>query len=133
MTTTVPEPLIQNEMGELASNILDKGRPLRRLAVQDEYELALRKQLSLQEPSRRPGRPKEAHQGDRRGARALIHVLLVGEGWLVNRKRVRRESAIAQQTPKRSVNAALRADRTPPSRVNEIWAMDYVQPFSVPQ
>jgi putative transposase len=27
---------------------------------------------------------------------------------------------------KRRVKAALRADRTPPSRTNEIWAMDFV-------
>jgi putative transposase len=56
-----------------------------------------------------------------------IHVLLVREGW----KRVRRlyremSLQLRSKTPKRRVKAALRADRTPPSRVNEIWAMDFV-------
>lgn len=60
-----------------------------------------------------------------------IHVLLVREGWRVNAKRVRRlyrelGLQLRNKTPKRRVKAALRADRTPPSRVNEIWAMDFV-------
>ena len=60
-----------------------------------------------------------------------IHVLLVREGWPVNWKRVRRlyremSLQLRSKTPKRRVKAALRADRTPPSRVNEIWAMDFV-------
>ena len=33
---------------------------------------------------------------------------------------------LRSKTPKRRVTAALRADRTPPSRVNEVWAMDFV-------
>jgi putative transposase len=60
-----------------------------------------------------------------------IHVLLVREGWPVNWKRVRRlyremSLQLRSKTPKRRVKAALRADRTAPSRVNEIWAMDFV-------
>lgn len=33
---------------------------------------------------------------------------------------------LRNKTPKRRVKAALRADRTPPSRCNEVWAMDFV-------
>jgi putative transposase len=60
-----------------------------------------------------------------------IHVLLVREGWRVNAKRVYRlyrelGLQLRSKTPKRRVKAALRADRTPPSRSNEIWAMDFV-------
>src|SRR5690606_3528468 len=60
-----------------------------------------------------------------------IHVLLVREGWPVNAKRVYRlyrelGLQLRSKTPKRRVKAALRADRTPPSRSNEIWAMDFV-------
>jgi putative transposase len=60
-----------------------------------------------------------------------IHVLLVREGWRVNPKRVHRlyrelGLQMRNKTPKRRVKAALRADRTPPSRSNEIWAMDFV-------
>jgi putative transposase len=33
---------------------------------------------------------------------------------------------LRNKTPKRRVKAALRADRTPPSRSNEVWAMDFV-------
>ena len=60
-----------------------------------------------------------------------IHVLLRREGWAINEKRTRRVySEIGMQlrnkTPKRRVKAALRADRTPPSRSNEVWAMDFV-------
>jgi putative transposase len=60
-----------------------------------------------------------------------VHVLLRREGWAVNRKRVyrlyREESLqLRNKTPKRRVKAALRADRAPPSRVNEVWAMDFV-------
>lgn len=60
-----------------------------------------------------------------------VHALLRREGWAVNRKRVyrlyREESLqLRNKTPKRRVKAALRADRTPPSRSNEVWAMDFV-------
>ena len=61
-----------------------------------------------------------------------IHVLLVREGWRVNGKRVCRlyrelGLQLRNKTPKRRVKAALRADRTPPSRSNEVWAMDFVR------
>lgn len=60
-----------------------------------------------------------------------VHVLLRREGWAVNCKRVyrlyREESLqLRNKTPKRRVKAALRADRAPPSRSNEVWAMDFV-------
>lgn len=60
-----------------------------------------------------------------------VHVLLRREGWAVNKKRVyrlyREESLqLRNKTPKRRVKAALRADRAPPSRSNEVWAMDFV-------
>ena len=87
--------------------------------------------------SRRPGqailekRMKEicetrVRYGYRRG-----HVLLRREGWAVNVKRTRRMYnelglQLRSKTPKRRVKAALRADRTPPSRSNEVWAMDFV-------
>ena len=66
----------------------------------------------------------------RYGYRRLA-VLLRREGWAVNEKRVHRlyrelGLQLRSKTPKRRVKAALRADRTPPSRVNEIWAMDFV-------
>lgn len=60
-----------------------------------------------------------------------VHVLLRREGWAVSKKRVyrlyREEGLqLRNKTPKRRVKAALRADRTPPSRSNEVWAMDFV-------
>lgn len=60
-----------------------------------------------------------------------VWVLLRREGWLVNQKRVRRlynemGLQLRRKTPKRRVKAALRGDRTPPSRSGEIWAMDFV-------
>jgi len=60
-----------------------------------------------------------------------VHVLLRREGWLINAKRTRRVyneigMQLRNKTPKRRVKAALRADRTPPSRSNEVWAMDFV-------
>ena len=60
-----------------------------------------------------------------------VHVLLRREGWLINEKRTRRVyneigMQLRNKTPKRRVKAALRADRTPPSRSNEVWAMDFV-------
>lgn len=56
-----------------------------------------------------------------------ITVLLRCEGWLVNAKRVQRlyremSLQLRNKTRKRRVKAALRADRTPPSRSNETWA-----------
>lgn len=60
-----------------------------------------------------------------------VHVLLRREGWAINEKRTRRVyneigMQLRNKTPKRRVKAALRADRTPPSRSNEVWAMDFV-------
>lgn len=60
-----------------------------------------------------------------------VHVLLRREGWVINEKRTRRVyneigMQLRNKTPKRRVKAALRADRTPPSRSNEVWAMDFV-------
>lgn len=60
-----------------------------------------------------------------------IRPLLRREGWLVNAKRVQRlyremSLQLRDKTPKRRVKAALRADRTPPSRSNETWAMDFL-------
>lgn len=60
-----------------------------------------------------------------------VHVLLRREGWSINEKRTRRVyneigMQLRNKTPKRRVKAALRADRTPPSRSNEVWAMDFV-------
>lgn len=56
-----------------------------------------------------------------------IHVLLRGEGWLVNAKRVYRlYDRPANKTPKRRVKAKLRDDRRPATRSNETWAMAFV-------
>lgn len=60
-----------------------------------------------------------------------VHVLLRREGWAINEKRTRRVyneigMQLRNKTPKRRVKAALRADRTPPSGSNEVWAMDFV-------
>jgi putative transposase len=60
-----------------------------------------------------------------------VHVLLRREGWVINEKRTRRVyneigMQLRSKTPKRRVKAALRADRTPPSRSGEVWAMDFV-------
>ena len=60
-----------------------------------------------------------------------VHVLLRRDGWAINHKRTRRlynelGMQLRNKTPKRRMKAALRADRTPPSRSNEVWAMDFV-------
>jgi putative transposase len=60
-----------------------------------------------------------------------IQVLLRREGWAVNAKRVYRlyrESGLQlrNKSPKRRVKAKLREGRIPATRVNEIWAMDFV-------
>lgn len=60
-----------------------------------------------------------------------VHVLLRREGWTINHKRTRRlynelGLQLRSKVPRRRVKAALRADRTPPSRSNEVWAMDFV-------
>jgi putative transposase len=61
-----------------------------------------------------------------------VHVLLRREGWTVNKKKVyrlyRREGLqLKRKTPKRRVKAAPRADRAPPSRFGDVWAMDFMQ------
>ena len=60
-----------------------------------------------------------------------VHVLRRREGWVINEKRIRRvynelDLQLRSKTLKRRVKAALRADRTPPSRSNEVGAMDFV-------
>ena len=60
-----------------------------------------------------------------------IHVLLRREGWQVNPKRVYRlyremGLQLRNKTPKRRVQAKLRADRQSATRPNETWAMDFV-------
>jgi putative transposase len=59
-----------------------------------------------------------------------VHVLLRREVWAINHKRTRLHNALGLQlrnkVPRRRGKAALRADRTPPSRSNEVWAMDFV-------
>jgi putative transposase len=60
-----------------------------------------------------------------------VHVMLRREGWMLNQKKTRRiyremGMQLRNKTPKRRVKAALRADRTPPSRSGEVWAMDFV-------
>ena len=60
-----------------------------------------------------------------------VHFMLRREGWVINEKKTRRVynemgMQLRSKTPKRRVKAALRADRTPPSRSNEVWAMDFV-------
>ena len=60
-----------------------------------------------------------------------IHVLLRREGWTVNAKRIYRlyrelGLQLRNKTPKRRVKAKLREDRTDASRINEVWAMDFV-------
>lgn len=60
-----------------------------------------------------------------------VHVLLLREGWVINIKRTRRIYAelglqLRNKTPKRRVKAKLREDRSPASKPNETWAMDFV-------
>lgn len=87
--------------------------------------------------SRRPGqaplekRIKEICQTRVRYGYRRVHVMLRREGWVINEKKTRRVynemgMQLRCKTPKRRVKAALRADRTPPSRSNEVWAMDFV-------
>ena len=87
--------------------------------------------------SRRPGqaglesRIKEICQTRVRYGYRRVHFMLRREGWVINEKRTRQVynemgMQLRSKTPKRRVKAALRADRTPPSRSNEVWAMDFV-------
>lgn len=60
-----------------------------------------------------------------------VHVLLLREGWRVNRKltyRIYRNLGLQlrNKTPKRRVKAKLRADRRPATAPNETWAMDFL-------
>ena len=60
-----------------------------------------------------------------------MHVMLQREGWVINLKMTRRVyneigMQLRNKAPKRRVKVALRADRTPPSRGNQVWAMDFV-------
>jgi putative transposase len=66
----------------------------------------------------------------RYGYRRVL-VLLRRDGWMINQKKTRRiyrelGLQMRTKTPKRRVKAALRADRTLPSRSGEVWAMDFV-------
>lgn len=87
--------------------------------------------------SRRPGqaalqsRIKEICQTRVRYGYRRVHVMLRREGWMLNQKKTRRiyremGLQLRNKTPKRRVKAALRADRAPPSRSGEVWAMDFV-------
>src|SRR5215467_10263086 len=87
--------------------------------------------------SRRPGqavleqRIKEICQTRVRYGYRRVHVLLCREGWRINHKktyRVYRDMGLQlrNKTPKRRVNAKLRADRKIATRPNETWAMDFV-------
>ena len=86
---------------------------------------------------RRPGqamlekRMKEISATRIRYGYRRVHVLRRREGWVINEKRIRRvynelDLQLRSKTHKRRVKAALRADRTPPSRSNEVGAMDFV-------
>jgi len=60
-----------------------------------------------------------------------VHVLLRREGWEINMKRTHRiynklGLQLRNKTPKRRVKAKLREDRCAASRVNDVWAMDFV-------
>lgn len=60
-----------------------------------------------------------------------IHVLLRREGWEINGKRVYRlykeiGLGLRKKAPKRGVKAKLWEGRCAASRVNEVWAMDFV-------
>lgn len=59
------------------------------------------------------------------------HVLLRREGWEINMKRAHRiynelGLQLRNKTPKRRVKPKLREDRCAASRVNDVWAMDFV-------
>lgn len=60
-----------------------------------------------------------------------VHVLLRREGWEINMKRTHRiynelGLKLRNKTPKRRVKAKLREDCCAASRVNDVWAMDFV-------
>ena len=124
-------------------------RPARKRKLVDEmrttWKVSVRKACgvlrfdpkSYRYRSRRPGqaplesRIKEICQTRVRYGYRRVHVMLRREGWVINQKKTRRVynemgMQLRNKTPKCRVNAALRADRTPPSRSNEVWAMDFV-------
>jgi putative transposase len=124
-------------------------RPVRKRKLVDEmrttWKVSVRKACrvlrfdpkSYRYRSRRPGqaplesRIKEICQTRVRYGYRRVHVMLRREGWVINEKKTRRVynemgMQLRNKTPKRRVKAALRADRTPPSRSNEVWAMDFV-------
>jgi putative transposase len=87
--------------------------------------------------SKRPGqaplsnRIKEIAEARVRYGYRRIHVFLRREGWPVNVKRVcrlYREQGLQlrNKSPKRRVKAQLRAERSPATAPNQIWAMDFV-------
>ncbi|WP_298199916.1 IS3 family transposase [Novosphingobium sp.] len=60
-----------------------------------------------------------------------FHVLLRRKGWDINSKRVCRlykemGLTLSMRTPKRRLKAKLREGRCAASRVNDVWAMDFV-------
>ena len=62
----------------------------------------------------------------------LVHVMLRRRGWEINRKRVYRlycleGLALKRKMPRRRIKAPPRSERTPPTTLNEVWAMDFMQ------
>ena len=60
-----------------------------------------------------------------------IHILLRRAGWAINGKRVYRlykelGLQLRKKAPRRTVKAKLREGRCTASRVNDVWAMDFV-------
>lgn len=60
-----------------------------------------------------------------------IHTLLRREGYEINHKRVYRLYCeeglqLRNKVPKRKVSAKLREDRTAPTHINDVWAMDFM-------
>lgn len=60
-----------------------------------------------------------------------VHVMLQREGWPINIKRTYRlynemGLQLRNKTPKRRVRAKLRDDWAPATRLNDVWAMDFV-------
>ena len=89
------------------------------------YKLHRRGQADLEK------RIKEIAETRMRYGYRRVHVLLLREGWVINIKRTRRIYAelglqLRNKTPKRRVKAKLREDRSPASKPNETWAMDFV-------
>src|SRR5271170_8115036 len=92
-------------------------------------------QLPLQSQASPAGRPEQTHQRDRRDARSLwlsAHSRVAAPRGLAGERQARVAAlprngpAIAQQTPKRRVQAKLREGRSGAIGPNEVWAMDFV-------